>query len=327
MYVYRQVMQHRSQVGLACCCHIDDYARDIIKKHEKTRQDKEDDRTNLTLALNANTGPVFLAYRDREDISRLMHRDMNNRPLFHFNAPDGVTHTVWHAQDPQAYERAFSDVPCAYVADGHHRAASAARAGAKRREANRSHRGDEEYNWFMSALFPASELNILPYNRVVSDLNGRSAAEIGVELADVGAISPTSNPVPGRSGVLCVYLDGTWHRLELDPATIDHNDPIGSLDIALLQERVLEPILGIGDPRTDKRIQFVGGIRGTSELEKLVRSGQGAIAFSMHPTTMEQLMAVSDAGKIMPPKSTWFEPKLRSGLFVHLLDKRRGRGG
>jgi uncharacterized protein (DUF1015 family) len=320
MYVYRQVRNHRPQTGLVCCCHIDDYANDIIKKHEKTRRDKEDDRTRLTLELNANTGPVFLAFRDRPEIERLLHHDMNQRPLYHFNSPDKVTHTVWPVQDVRAYERAFGALSCAYVADGHHRAASAARAGAQRRAHNPKHTGNEEYNWFMCALFPASDLTILPYNRVVTDLHGNSPEDIGIALSDVGTISQTSHPEPERPGTFGVYLAGQWHRLELDPASIDLADPIASLDVSLLQERVLEPILGIGDPRTDKRISFVGGIRGTQELEKLVNSGEAAIAFAMHPTTMDQLMGVADAGQIMPPKSTWFEPKLRSGLFVHLLD-------
>jgi uncharacterized protein (DUF1015 family) len=205
------------------------------------------------------------------------------------------------------------------VADGHHRSASAWRAGKELRARNPAHRGDEEYNWFLAALFPADQLRILPYNRLVRDLMGQTPAEVLDRLGRLGKLTATKDATPGRSGVCCVYLDGRWHRLELDPEGIDRSDPIASLDVSLLQNRVLSPILGIGDPRTDKRIDFVGGIRGTAELERRVSSGEMAIAFSLHPTTLDQLMAVSDAGHVMPPKSTWFEPKLRSGLFVHEL--------
>ncbi len=319
LYIYRQVMDHREQTGLVCCCHIDDYANDLIKKHEKTRKDKEDDRTRHVITLNANTGPVFLTYRNLRAIDALITGDRNTRPLFHFVAPDGVTHTVWAAQDPQAYVEAFKQVPCAFVADGHHRSASAARAGADRRRANSSHTGEEEYNWFLTVLFPAAQLNILPYNRVVKDLNGQSVDEVLKRLSEVGTLTKTDNPTPEKPGVFCLYLDGAWRRLELDEASIDRADPIRSLDVALLQDRVLGPIFGIGDPRTDKRIDFVGGIRGTGELEKRVDAGE-AMGVSMFPTSIEQLMDVADAGLVMPPKSTWFEPKLRSGLFVHSLD-------
>jgi uncharacterized protein (DUF1015 family) len=320
IYLYRQVMDHRPQVGIVCCCHIDDYANDLIKKHERTRQVKEDDRTRHVKTLNANTGPVFLTYRQVQDIDALVESDMNDRPLYHFNAPDGVTHTVWAVKDPPAYVQAFAaHVPCAYVADGHHRSASAARAGAERRDANPNHTGTEEYNWFLTVLFPDNQLHILPYNRVVIDLNGMSVDEVKQRLAEVGTLTATDNPSPEKPGVFCFHLDGAWLRLELDPASIDHHDPIESLDVALLQQRVLSPIFGIDDPRTDDRIDFVGGIRGTGELEKRVRDGW-AVGISMHATTIDQLLAVADAGLIMPPKSTWFEPKLRSGLFVHSLD-------
>jgi len=320
MYLYRQVMDHRPQIGLVCCCHIDDYAADRIKKHEKTRKAKEDDRTRHVLTLNANTGPVFLTYRDLEEIDRLVEQDVNSRPLFHFDAPDGVTHTVWTVHDPQAYVKAFGQVPCAYVADGHHRSASAARAGAERRAANPGHTGEEEYNWFLTVLFPAGQLKILPYNRVIADLNGYSAEEVLQRLGQVGTLSAAADPSPEKPGVFCFYIGGKWHRLELDEASIDRSDPVESLDVALLQNRVLEPVFGIDDPRTSDRVDFVGGIRGTGELEKRVDSGRDAVGISMHPTTVDQLLAVADAGLIMPPKSTWFEPKLRSGLFIHSLD-------
>jgi uncharacterized protein (DUF1015 family) len=320
LFLYRQVMDGRTQTGVVGCVHVDDYERDLIRKHERTRQDKEDDRTRHVLTLNANAEPVFLTYRGRPDIDELVAGIVSaSPPLYDFTAPDGVRHTVWAVPDAGALTRAFAAVPYSYVADGHHRSASAWRAGKELRGKNPSHRGDEEYNWFLAALFPADQLRILPYNRLVRDLKGQTPQEVLGRLGRLGKLTPTTEPSPGRSGVFCVYLDRRWHRLELDPAGIDRTDPIASLDVSLLQDRVLSPILGIGDPRTDKRIDFVGGIRGTAELERRVDSGEMAIAFSLYPTTLDQLMAVSDAGHVMPPKSTWFEPKLRSGLFVHEL--------
>ncbi|UCD74977.1 MAG: DUF1015 domain-containing protein [Phycisphaerales bacterium] len=320
LYLYRQVMDHRPQIGIVCCCHIDDYANDLIKKHEKTRREKEDDRTRHVITLNANTGPVFLTYRDRAEIAAMVERDTNARPLYHFDAPDGVTHTVWTAEDPEAYVEAFKQVPCAYVADGHHRSASAARAGAERRQANPDHTGQEEYNWFLTVLFPARQLHILPYNRVVKDLNNQTPLKVLKRLGELGRLKETEDPSPDRPGVFCFYIDGVWHRLEIKESLIDDSDPVGSLDVAVLQDRVLGPIFAIDDPRTSDRIDFVGGIRGTGELEKRVNSGDAAAGISLHPTTIDQLLNVADAGLIMPPKSTWFEPKLRSGLFVHSLD-------
>ena len=299
--------------------HIDDYEQDIIRKHEKTRPDKEDDRTRHVLTLQANAEPVFLTYRGRAEIDALTRPILETPPLYDFTAPDGVRHTVWRVPESGPLLDAFRAVPHAYVADGHHRSASAWRAGRELRNEPAQRRGDGEFNWFLAVLFPAEELRILPYNRVVRDLGGLGAASVLARLAHVGHVTVTSDPVPSGPGVICFFLADEWYRLELDERTIDRSDPIASLDVSLLQDRVLGPILGIGDPRTDKRIDFVGGIRGTAELERRVRSGEMAIAFSLYPTTLEQLMAVSDAGKIMPPKSTWFEPKLRSGLFVHTL--------
>jgi uncharacterized protein (DUF1015 family) len=319
LFLYRQVMDGRAQTGVVGCVHVDDYERDVIRKHEKTRPDKEDDRTRHVLTLNANAEPVFLTYRGRAEIDRLVEKATIAKPLYDFTAPDGVGHTVWSPPDGESLIRAFSPVSHAYVADGHHRSASAWRAGKELKAKNSSHRGDEEYNWFLAVLFPSDQLRILPYNRVVRDLAGQTAEQVLERLRGLGSLSPATDPVPERSGVFCVFLDGRWHRLELSAAGIDRADPIASLDVSLLQDRVLSPILGIGDPRTDKRIDFVGGIRGTAALERRVRSGEMVIAFSLHPTTLDQLMAVSDAGHVMPPKSTWFEPKLRSGLFVHEL--------
>lgn len=319
LFLYRQVMDGRAQTGVVGCVHVDDYGHDVIRKHEKTRQDKEDDRTRHVLTLGANAEPVFLTYRGRAEIDRVVEAITAADPLYDFTASDGVRHTVWAAPEPAGLVRAFGAVPLAYVADGHHRSASAWRAGKELRAKNPAHRGDEEYNWFLAVLFPSDQLRILPYNRVVRDLQGQTPGGVLERLGALGSLSAASNPAPERSGVVCVYLDGRWHRLELDPAGIDRSDPIASLDVSLLQDRVLAPILGVGDPRTDRRIDFVGGIRGTGELERRVDSGEMAIAFSLYPTSLDQLMAVSDAGHVMPPKSTWFEPKLRSGLFVHEL--------
>ncbi len=320
LFLYRQEMDGRAQTGIVGCVHVDDYEHDIIRKHEKTRKDKEDDRTRHVLALNANAEPVFLTYRPRSELDGLARSGTQGAPLYDFTARDGVRHTVWRVPGPSAWVRAFCTVPLAYVADGHHRSASAWRAGRERRAANAGHRGNEEYNWFLAVLFPADQLRILAYNRLVKDLDGLTPATFAERLRGLGRLEAASEPSPGAPGTFGLFFDGRWHRLTIDPASIDRADPIGSLDGSLLQDRVLGPILGIGDPRTDKRIDFVGGIRGTAELERRVRSGEMALAVAMYPTTVEQLMAVSDAGAIMPPKSTWFEPKLRSGLFVHELD-------
>jgi uncharacterized protein (DUF1015 family) len=320
LYLYRQIMDGRTQTGLVGCVHVDDYECDVIRKHEKTRPDKEDDRTRHVLTLNAHAEPVFLAYRGRREIDGLAAGVVRTPPLYDFTAPDGVRHTVWKVPDPESWVSAFRAVPHAYVADGHHRSASAWRAGKERRAANPKHTGNEEYNWFLAVLFPADQLTILPYHRMVRDLGGTTLKGVLDRLRDVGRISRTDDPMPARPGSFGMYLGGEWHRIDLDAGSVDRDDPIGSLDVSLLQERILGPVLGVGDPRTDQRLEFVGGIRGTSELERRVNSGEMAIAFSLFPTTMEQLMAVSDAGTVMPPKSSWFEPKLRSGLFVHELD-------
>ena len=315
LYLYRQVMNGRAQTGLVGCVHVDDYEHDVIRKHEKTRQDKEDDRTRHVLTLEAHAEPVFLTYRARPELERLTGSVVGTAPLYDFVTPDEVRHTVWRISRPEPWTEAFRLVPHAYVADGHHRSASAWRAGKER--AGQAQPAGQECNWFLAVLFPSEQLSILPYNRVVRDLAGKSPSDVLQLLGRVGRVSPTGNPQPAAPGQFCVYLEGSWHRVEIAPETIPTDDPIGSLDVSLLQDRVLEPILGISDPRTDKRIDFVGGIRGAAELERRVDSGRAAIAFSLYPTTVEQLMAVSDAGAIMPPKSTWFEPKLRSGLFVH----------
>jgi uncharacterized protein (DUF1015 family) len=320
LYLYRQVMEGRSQTGLVACCHIEDYARNIVRRHEKTRPEKEDDRTRHILVTGAQTGPVFATFRDDPAFADLVSRDVNTRPLAHFDAPDGVTHTTWAVADPQAYVDLFASMEAVYVADGHHRAASALRAGRELRAAEDAGE-DAECNWFMVALFPASEVTILAYNRTVRDLGGRSGEEVLERLAEVGSLRETNDPRPKHPGTFGVYCAGSWRLLELAAASIDRGDPVASLDAALLQERVLGPVLGVGDPREDPRLDFVGGIRSTEELQQQVDGGEAAIAFSLHPTTVEQLLDVADAGLVMPPKSTWFEPKLRSGLFVHVLER------
>jgi len=321
IYIYRQIMKGRSQHGVVCTCDAQQYRDDLIKKHEKTRPDKEDDRTQHMLGCSAHAEPVFLTFRDTTEINRLIETNSSGSPLIDFTANDGVTHTIWKVADPQLFVAAFAQLQAIYIADGHHRTAGGERAAFARQQANPNHTGDEEYNRILSVLFPASQLEILAYNRVVKDLNGTTAAEVLAGLSQVGTVAETSDPVPTRPGEICVYLAGKWYLLSIPQETIDGTDPIGSLDVSLLQTRILEPLLGVGDPRTDKRISFVGGIRGTQELEKLVNAGDAAIAFSMFPTSIEQLLNVSDAGEIMPPKSTWFEPKLRSGLFVHRFER------
>jgi uncharacterized protein (DUF1015 family) len=323
-YVYRQetklLGKSVCQTSLVCCAHVEEYASGIIKRHEKTRRDKEDDRTRHVIQLKTNTGPVFLMYRDRPSIDQLIAGEVSQAPLYDFVAVDGVRHQVWRCADARPYLSEFAQVGEAYIADGHHRAASAARAGVELRGKNPRHDGSEEYNWFLCALFPSSQLTILPYHRVVKDLNGLSAAQFVEKLKAVGSVSETDNPEPPAPGSFCVYVDKRWYRVTLPAHGIDASDPVGSLDYSLLGERVLGPILGIGDIRSDQRIDFVGGIRGPGELVKRVDSGRDAVAFSMHATTIEHLLRVADADQIMPPKSTWFEPKLRSGLLLHTLD-------
>lgn len=320
LYLYRQVMDGHSQVGITLVCHIDDYGNDLIKKHEKTRPDKENDRTRLTDVLSANTGPVFLTYQDNPAIDSFVADWIaSSEPGIDFTDEGGVQHTVWRVPDIAAAPvlEQFGRVPVSYVADGHHRSASAHRVGTARREANLDHDGTEGYNWFLAVMFPASQLKILAYNRVVKDLNGLSSADMLEKLKDSVEVLSDVECVPRGPESACMYLDGCWHTLKW---TVESDNPIDRLDVSVLQDRILTPILGVGDPRTDKRIDFVGGIRGTDELEKRVDRGEWAVAFSMHPTTVQQLMDIADAGEIMPPKSTWFEPKLRSGLFVYTLE-------
>lgn len=320
IFLYRQIMDGNSQIGVVCCCHVDDYENNLILKHEFTRPAKEDDRTRHVMTLAAHTGPVFLTYRDDPTVNGLVAAAIKESPLYDFTAADGVQHTVWKIDASDAYVAELTSVPAFYVADGHHRAASAWRAGKARREANPDHNGDEEYNWFLTVLFPSQQLNILAYNRIIKDLNGQTPEEVRQRLSEIGTLEDTNDPVPHDAGSFCIYLDEKWMRLTVPTDSIDKNDAINCLDVAILEQRVINPIFGIDDVRTDPRIDFVGGIRGTKELERRVDSGDWAIAVSMYPTSIDQLMAVSDAGEVMPPKSTWFEPKLRSGLLTHTLD-------
>ncbi len=319
LYLYELTMNGRSQVGVVGCVHIEDYEQDVIKKHERTRKDKEDDRTRHVLTLNANAEPVFLTYPGQPYLDRLSADEMRAKPLYNFTS-DGVRHRVWVIKNSDTYLDAFRRIAAVYVADGHHRSASAWRAGNERKGWNPRHTGLEEYNWFLAVLFPANQLEIMAYNRVVRDLNGLAVEQVLERLRQVGSLSETAHPAPDRQWVFGIYLGGRWFRLELPPESINPQDPIKSLDAELLYDRILQPILGIGDIRSDKRIDFVGGIRGTVELKRRVDSGEMAIGFALHPVRIEQVMLVSDGGGIMPPKTTWFEPKLKSGLFVHTLD-------
>ena len=315
VYIYQQQMGAHRQRGLVALCLVEDYENGLIKKHEKTRQDKEDDRTRLTGEMSANAGPVFLTYRDVRELTRMMDAVAAGEPDFDFTAHDGIRHSGWRVPGGMDFVKAFEQVPCVYIADGHHRAASAARVGRERRLANPGHTGQEDYNAFLAVLFPASQLKILPYNRLVVDLNGRSPEQFLKELENTGVVTDGANPSPPSPGNVSVYLGGRWHGLRFHEPY--GSDPVSRLDVSMLQDRVLAPLLGIEDPRTSTRISFVGGIRGTDYLKAAVDGGEAKVAFSMYPTTIEQLMDIADAGQIMPPKSTWFEPKLRSGLFIH----------
>lgn len=318
MYLYRQQMGDHSQTGLVATFSAQDYDDDVIKKHERTREAKENDRYRLTRTLRVNTGPVFLTVKDGTLLDRIVEDKKDEDALFDFTADDGIRHTVWKISDPKLLAQiveTFDKIPCAYVADGHHRSASNARCARLMKAENPNHTGDEDYNWFLSVCFPAGQLKILPYNRVVKDLAGLSKEAFLDAVSKVCKLSKNGEKAPTHSKRVSMYLDGQWYSLDFE--NTDGLDAVQSLDVALLQDRVLAPILKIGDPRTDERIDFVGGIKGTGKLEKLVDGGGFAVAFSMFPTTVDQLMAIADAGAIMPPKSTWFEPKLRSGLFIH----------
>lgn len=320
LYVYQQRMGEHVQAGIVAAFSCQEYADGLIKRHEFTRRDKEDDRTRHTHELNAND-PVFLTYRQRADVDALVDQVRVLAPVYDFVADDGFGHTVWVVPGELAspLQEAFRQIPALYVADGHHRAASGARVGLERRAQNPHHTGDEPYNFFMAVVFPHDQLKIMDYNRVVKDLHGHTPESFVAAVSEKFTVTPDTPARPEHGDQFGMYLGGRWYRLDARPGSYPEHDPVRSLDVSILQENLLAPILGIADPRTDKRIDFVGGIRGLGELEKRVNEGW-AVAFALHPTSLDQLMAVADSGEVMPPKSTWFEPKLRSGLLVRTLD-------
>ena len=318
LYIYKLVMGEQVQTGVFGAASAVDYAENRIKKHEKTRQDKEDDRTRHVMTLRSHTGPAFFTYKDVPAIDALVAAECAKAPLFDFTAPDGIKHTLWRvdAATSEKLAEMFAAIDYFYIADGHHRSAAAARTMKECMPANPNHTGDEDYNYFLAAAFPASQLKILPYNRAVRTLNGMSKDTFMQKLGEKFVIEATDNPNPACGGTFKMYIDKAWYTLtpKFDIANLG---VIERLDVSILQDNVLAPMLGIDDPRTSKAIDFIGGIRGTAELEKLVNSGDFAVAFSMYPTTVNQLIDIADAGEIMPPKSTWFEPKLRDGLVCH----------
>ena len=322
-YIYALTMDKRTQTGIVACASIDDYLNNVIKKHENTRADKEVDRITHVDTLSAQTGPIFLAYRADSVINDAVKKTKENKALYDFISPDGIRHQVWKMTDIALVEnvrKAFEGIDSVYIADGHHRAASAVKVGLKRRQENPGYTGNEEFNYFLSVLFPDEELMILPYNRVVKDLNGYTQEEFLNKIKEKFDMAESDKQVsPDKKGTFGMYLGGKWYKLTAHK-DIMSDDPVDGLDVAVLQDNLLAPVLGIGDPKTDKRIDFVGGIRGLSELEKRCRE-DCVVAFSMYATSIAELFAVADAGKLMPPKSTWFEPKLRSGLFIHLLNE------
>jgi uncharacterized protein (DUF1015 family) len=320
LYLYRLTMGNHEQIGVVACCSVDEYDRDIIRKHERTRRDKEDDRTRHIMVLRAQTGPVFLTYRERPEISALVADALSgNPPLYDFVANDDIHHTIWRVPNYDPLVQAFGKVPYLYIADGHHRAASASRAHAQLEEDSFANIGNEEYNFFQCVLFPDRQLRILPYNRIVRDLNGLSSDAFLARVRETFVVTENASPRPKTRGQWSMFLEGRWYGLALKDNAKTSAGVVESLDVSVLQDLLLDSILGIKDVRTDKRIDFVGGIRGTEELEKLVNDGQAAVAFSLYPTTIDDLLKVSDAGQIMPPKSTWFEPKLRDGLLSHQI--------
>ena len=318
-------MKGRVQTGLVVCVSIDDYLKGKIKKHENTREDKEKDRMNHIDSTNANTGPVFLTYKAKDEIKQIVHSwTKEEKPVYDFTSEDGITHTCWVIDNESTIQQLiefFAEMDYLYIADGHHRAAAATKVGLKRREKMKNYSGKEEFNYFLSVLFPHNELYIMDYNRVVADLFGNTEEEFFIKVSQKFKIEKYNEEGPYRpkaKHTFGMYLNNSWYELTAKPWTFDETDVVDSLDVSILQNNLLNPILGIEDPRTDQRIEFVGGIRGLEELEKRVKAGM-KVAFSLYPTSIEELMKVADAEKLMPPKSTWFEPKLRSGIFIHKL--------
>ncbi|MDD4180945.1 MAG: DUF1015 family protein [Victivallaceae bacterium] len=318
LYLYRLQMGDHVQTGVVGAVSAAEYNAGTIKKHEKTRQDKEDDRTRHVMTLRSHTGPAFLTYRDSAAVNSMIEQLTAENPLCSFTSPDDIIHTLWRVtpDDSTKLSKLFADVPCLYIADGHHRSAAAARTAAECAPKNPNHSGNEDYNYFLAVTFPQSQLRILSYNRVVKSLKGLSKKQLLTKIGEKFDVAKTSNPEPQKSGEFCIYLDQQWYlaRPKFDAST---RGVIGCLDVSVLQDDILAPLLGIDDPRTSHEVDFIGGIRGTAELTKLVNSGKFAVAFSMYPTTLNQLMDIADAGEVMPPKSTWFEPKLRDGVVCH----------
>jgi len=325
IYIYRQIMKGRAQTGLVVCVSIDDYLKGKIKKHENTREDKERDRINHIDFTNANTGPVFLTYKAKDEIKQIVSRwTKEKNPVYNFTSEDGITHTCWVIDDESTIQQlieSFAEIDYLYIADGHHRAAAATKVGLKRRKQLKNYTGKEEFNCFLSVLFPHDELCIMDYNRVVADLAGNSKEEFIRKISEKFSIEEycgKSSYRPETRHTFGMYLNNCWYKLTAKPGTFNKDDAVDSLDVSILQNNLLIPILEIEDPRIDQRIKFVGGIRGLEELEKRVKAGM-KVAFSLYPTSIEELMKIADAEKLIPPKSTWFEPKLRSGIFIHKL--------
>jgi uncharacterized protein (DUF1015 family) len=323
LYLYSQTMGDHTQYGIMGCASVREYLNNTIKKHELTRKDKEDDRTKHVKVTNAHTGPIFLTYRAREPIDTIVDGIRARKPVYDFVPSDGVRHRLWVIDDAKAIDalvREFARVSSLYVADGHHRSAAAARVGDELAKGNPQHRGDEEYNFFLAVLFPHNQLRIMDYNRTVKDLNGVRVEEFIAQIGKTFDVTEGPHPAwPSRKGEYGMYVKGRWYTLRAPGDLLANPDPVERLDVSILQKEILGPILGIDDPRTSRRIDFVGGIRGLQELERRVNSGEMAVAFALFPTSIEELLAIADAGKTMPPKSTWFEPKLRDGVVVHFL--------
>lgn len=322
LYIYKLTMGNHSQVGIAATFSVEDYNNDIIKKHEKTRKVKEDDRTNHIITTGAQTGPVFLTYKGVDAVNKIVAETISkSSPIYDFTAPDGIKHQVWVLNQDfiKTIVKEIAAVKNLYIADGHHRAASASRTQKAQKDQNPNHNGTEEYNFFLAVLFPAEQLRIMPYNRVVNDLNGMNTAQFLEKVKSNFSVEPAELPEPPSAKSIVMYIDKKWYLLKPNQ-NVKHAASVGdNLDVSILQNYLLHPVLGIEDPRTDNRIDFIGGIRGTDELVRLVDTGKAAVAFSMYPVSVDDLIRISDAGETMPPKSTWFEPKLRDGLLIHII--------